>query len=108
MKNKTKKIRCLSNKSCKGLLTLKHIDYTLKHNGKTITVPKVEIWECDTCKERFYPHEASKKIDLYKEYSGRLMLRVNPKLHWRLIRLAKKHHRSLNQEISYLLESAAQ
>lgn len=108
MKEKTKRIKCISDKSCNGNLVLKRVDYTLKHNGRTIVVPKVEIWECDTCKERFYPYEASKKIDLYKEYSGRLTLRINPKLHWKLIRLAKKHHRSLNQEISYLLEDSAQ
>lgn len=108
MKRKTKKIQCLSDKSCDGSLILKRVDYTLKHNGRTVAVPEVEVWECDTCKERFYPYEASKKIDLYKEYSGRLMLRINPELHWKLIRLAKKNHRSLNQEISYLLEDFAQ
>ncbi|MBU1121305.1 MAG: toxin-antitoxin system HicB family antitoxin [Candidatus Omnitrophica bacterium] len=107
MKKQTKKIQCLSETPCKGHLTIKKVNYTLKHNGKTIIVPEVEIWKCDTCGKYFYPYETSQKIDLYKEFSGRLMLRIDPKLHYRLIRLSKKHHRSLNQEITYLLENAA-
>lgn len=108
MKKKNKRIKCLSDKPCDGNLSLKRIDYTIKHESKTIVVPDVEVWECDTCREHFYPYETSKKIDLYKEYSGRLMLRIDPELHWKLIRMAKKHHRSLNQEINYLLENVAQ
>lgn len=100
-----KKIPCPSEKPCKGHLVFKHVDYTLKAKDKTITVPDVEVWECDTCGERFYPYEASKKIDLYKEYSGKLILRLEPELHFKLARIAKKHHRSLNQEINYLLEN---
>ncbi len=103
-----KKIQCISEKQCNGHLILQKIDYPLKHNGKTTVIPEIEVWECDTCGERFYPYEASKRIDLYKEYSGKIMLRTDPELHWKLVRLAQKHHRSLNQEIQYLLESVAQ
>ena len=105
MKEKSKKISCLSDKHCNGHLSIKRADHTIKLKDKTITVPDIEVWECDRCGERFYPYEASKKIDLYKEYSGRLMLRLEPELHWKLVRIAKKHHRSLNQEIYCLLES---
>lgn len=106
MEKKTKKISCLSDKHCDGRLHLKRVDYSLKLKDKTISVPDIEVWECDSCSERFYPYEASKKIDLYKEYSGRLMLRLEPKIHWKLVRVAKRHHRSLNQEINYLLENS--
>jgi YgiT-type zinc finger domain-containing protein len=106
MKN-GKSLKCLADNGCAGKLNLKKIDYSLKHNGKTIIVPDVEILECDTCHEQFYPAQASQKIDLYKECSGKLMLRIDPVLHKKLIRLAKENHRSLNQEISFLLNSAA-
>ncbi|MEK6732534.1 MAG: toxin-antitoxin system HicB family antitoxin [Candidatus Omnitrophota bacterium] len=105
MEKKIKKIPCLSDKSCDGHLIFKRINYTIKLKDKTVSVPNIEVWECDLCGERFYPYEASKKIDLYKEYSGRLMLRLEPELHWKLARVANKHHRSLNQEVNYLLEN---
>ena len=105
MEKKIKKIPCLSDKPCDGHLTFKRVNYTIKLKDRTVSVPDIEVWECDLCGERFYPYEASKKIDLYKEYSGRLMLRLEPKLHWKLARVANKHHRSLNQEVNYLLEN---
>lgn len=105
MEKKIKKIPCLSDKSCDGHLSFKRVNYTIKLKDKTVSVPDIEVWECNLCGERFYPYEASKKIDLYKEYSGRLMLRLEPEIHWKLTRVAKKHHRSLNQEINYLLEN---
>ncbi len=105
MNKKIKKISCLSDRQCDGHLNLKRIDHTIKLKDRTVIVPDIEVWECDQCGERFYPYEASKKIDLYKEYSGRLMLRIEPELHWRLTRIAKKHHRSLNQEVNHLLEN---
>ena len=106
MKN-GKRLNCLADTGCRGKLVLTRIDYSLKYNGKTIIVPNVEIWECDTCHEQFYPAEASQKIDLYKECSGKLMLRIDPILHKKLIRLAEENHRSLNQEIAFLLHSVA-
>ena len=105
MEKKVKKIPCLSDKPCNGHLTFKRVDYAIKLKDKTVSVPDIEVWECNLCGERFYPYEASKKIDLYKEYSGRLMLRLEPELHWKLTRVANKHHRSLNQEVNYLLEN---
>jgi len=106
MKKKTTQISCLSDKDCDGNLILKRIDHIIKLKDRTVKVPDIEVWECDKCGERFFPFEASKKIDLYKEYSGRLMLRLEPKIHFILVRIAKKHHRSLNQEINHLLENA--
>jgi len=105
---KSKEVQCLSEKGCDGTLSLKKIEHKLKVKKKTVIVPNVEVWECDRCGERFYPYEASKKIDMYKEYSGRLMLRIEPEIHLKLTRLAKQHRRSLNQEISYLLETITQ
>lgn len=105
MEKKIKRIPCLSDSRCAGQLILKRVNYKIKLKDKTISVPDVEIWECDLCGERFYPYESSKKIDLYKEYSGRLMLRLEPEIHWKLARVAHRHHRSINQEINYLLET---
>lgn len=105
MEKKIRKIPCLSDKPCAGKLILKRVNYKIKLKDKIVSVPDVEVWECDLCGERFYPYEASKKIDLYKEYSGRLMLRLEPEVHWKLARAAHKHHRSLNQEVNYLLET---
>lgn len=107
MKQINKKLQCLSEKNCQGQLRLKKIDYSLKHHGKTTVIPEMEVWQCDTCGERFFPYEASQRIDLAKEFSGKIMLRIDPELHGKINRLAKQHHRSLNQEIQYLLETAA-
>lgn len=105
---KEKKIACLSEKGCNGSLHLKRTEYTIRLKDRAATIPDVEVWECDRCGERFYPYETSRKIDVYKEYSGRLMLRLEPEIHWKLTKIAKKHHRSINQEINYLLESGIQ
>ncbi|MBU0700484.1 type II toxin-antitoxin system HicB family antitoxin [bacterium] len=103
MKKFSKKIRCLSENPCNGELHLKTIKYKLNVKGKIIAIPDIEVWECNLCREHFYPYESSKKIDLYKQYSGKIMLRINPEIHSKLVQIAKKHHRSLNQEINYLL-----
>ena len=105
MKKNAQKIQCLSDKHCDGHLNLKRVDYTIKLKDRAVSVPDIEVWECDLCGEHFYPYETSKKIELYKEYSGRLMLRLEPEIHYKLSRVAKKNHRSLNQEINYLLET---
>ena len=104
MKKTPEKIQCLSETPCDGQLHLKTIDHKLNVKGKTITIPDIEVWKCDLCGEHFYPYETSKKIDLYKQYSGKIMLRIRPELHLMLVRIAKNHHRSLNQEVNYLLE----
>ncbi len=101
--NNSKKIQCLSETPCHGQLHFKIIEHKLNVKGKIIAIPNIKVWECDLCGERFYPYESSKKIDLYKQYSGRIMLRINPEIHSELVQIAKKHHRSLNQEINYLL-----
>ena len=104
IKNK-KSLPCLSEKSCSGHLHTTQIDHTIKMDDRTISIPNIEVLKCDRCGERFYPYDSSKKIDLYKEYSGRFMVRLSPECHWKLAQLAKRHHRSLNQEIHYLLEN---
>lgn len=103
-----KKIVCLSEKGCSGSLHLKRTKHAIRLKDRAVTIPDVEAWECDRCGERFYPYETSRKIDIYKEYSGRLMLRLEPEIHCKLTKIAKKHHRSINQEINYLLDSGIQ
>lgn len=106
MKKASEEIQCLSETPCNGHLQLKNIEHKLNVKGKTITIPDLKVWECNLCGEHFYPYESSKEIDFYKQYSGRIMLRLNPKLHANLVQFAQKDHRSVNQEINYLLERA--
>ncbi|MDI6792038.1 MAG: toxin-antitoxin system HicB family antitoxin [bacterium] len=106
MKKPSKEIQCLSETPCNGHLHLKTIEHQLNIKGKSMTIPDVEVWECDSCGEHFYPYEASKQIDLYKQYSERITLRIKPELHLKLIQIAKAHQHSLNQEVNYLLEKA--
>jgi YgiT-type zinc finger domain-containing protein len=102
--NKQKRIRCLADTGCQGTIEVQHITYPLKVGKKTIEVPDVEVWVCQRCGERFYPAASSRKIEAYKRYSGKFNVRVDPELHARLARQAEAHHRSLDQEISHLLE----
>ena len=104
------KIHCISeeNPSCKGLLHSVRIDKKIKTLGGMVTLRDLEVLECSICKERFYPAAALKKISAQKKYSGKFVLRVAPELHATLAEKAQKHHRSLNQEVAHLLETALQ
>jgi len=103
-----KNMRCFSeeHQNCKGILQTIKIDKKIKTPKGSITLHDIEVLECDTCKDRFYPAKTLKIISAYKKYSGKFVLRVNPLLHAEIATKAKKHHRSLNQEVSYLLEDA--
>lgn len=91
---------------CNGKLIKKYINYHQKISGKEIEIPDIEIFECDNCSEKIYPYKSAEQIEAYKNYSGRFVLRTNPVLHKRLVERAKKDRRSLNQEISILLEKS--
>jgi len=106
MGEKPEMLSCLSDTKCTGYLIRKRVTRTINLKGRTVTVPDVEVWECDKCGEHFFPYEASKKLESGKKYSGRIMLRLKPETHRILDKMAKKHHRSLNQEITHLLERA--
>ncbi|MBI4367199.1 MAG: toxin-antitoxin system HicB family antitoxin [Deltaproteobacteria bacterium] len=80
------------------------ITVTLKHRGK-FTVPDVEVDVCTQCGDRIFSAEALRKIEDYKQCTGRLLLRLEPTLHAELLRHARAAHRSLNQEITYLLST---
>jgi len=99
-----KKQKCISEKKCSGIMVEKQIDLKLKRGKKKVTIPEVCVWECDRCGEQMFPYESAEKVEAYKEYSGRLLVRVDPLTHKRIIEKAKKDHRSLNQEISYWIE----
>ena len=105
-----KKMKCFSeeNPDCKGIVYPVKVDEVVKNEVGTITLHDLEILQCDTCKEKFYPSKAIKKISAYKKYSGKFVLRVDPALHSELSTKAKQHHRSLNQEVIHLLEEALQ
>jgi len=98
--------RCPSDTDCNGELHRKRIDYTFESNGRKIKVPDLEVWQCDQCNEIFFPAEANERIDLSERFSGRFLVRVPPELHCQLTHVAKEHHRSLNQEITFLLSQA--
>ena len=104
----TENMRCLSedHPDCKGVLQSIKIDKKIKTSKGKVTLHDVEVLECDVCKEQFYPAKTLKLISAYKKYSGKFLLRVDPLLHAEIVTKAKKHHRSLNQEVSYLLEEA--
>ena len=93
--------------SCKaGKTVIKKVNYQLKiKGGKKIIVPDLDIEECSNCGERIFSLEAARKIEAYKTHSGRLLIRLKPEIHAQLRELAKKHQRSLNQEINFLLEN---
>jgi predicted HicB family RNase H-like nuclease len=105
---RTKKQPCFSDDhpNCKGTLHPVTVHQTVKTESGSRAEIELELLECDTCKDRFYPSEAMKKISAYKKYSGKFVLRVDPTLHAELANAANKHHRSLNQEVSHLLEEA--
>lgn len=84
------------------------LDYPLRRGRKKIIVPAVEVWVCTTCGERVFPYESSRKIEACKHYSGTVSLRIEPPLHAHLVELARKSHRSLNQEITHLLKAGLQ
>jgi len=106
MGKKPEMLSCLSDKNCNGYLIRKRVSRTIKLKNRTVTVPDVEVWECDKCGEYFFPYEASKKMEPDKKYSGRIMVRLKPETHRMLDKMARKHHRSLNQEINHLMERA--
>lgn len=101
-------MKCMSeeHKECKGRLHSIKIDEKIKTPSGVIKMHDLDVLECDHCKERFYPAKTLKKISAYKKYSGKFVLRIDPVLHAELITKAKKHHRSLNQEVSHLLEDS--
>lgn len=68
-KRKTKKLLCPSNKHCEGDLVLRRINHTLTIKGNAFIIPDIEVWECNSCGERFYTYKSSKKIDLHKKLS---------------------------------------
>ena len=95
--------KCIFKKNCSGKIIKTVTNYSLKINNKEIVVPDVEILKCDTCGEEMFPYKSAEKIEAYKNYSGRFIIRANPLLHKKLIEKAKKDHRSLNQEVTHIL-----
>jgi len=91
---------------CDGKFIKKYITYRQKISGKEIEIPEVEVFECNNCAEKIYPYKSAEQIEAYKNYSGRFVLRTDPILHKKLVEKAKKEKRSLNQEISMLLEKS--
>jgi YgiT-type zinc finger domain-containing protein len=99
----TENNRCPADTNCDGQVHRQQLDYTFKSNGKKITVPDLEILRCNKCHEIFFPAAANERIDLYQRFSGKFLVRIPPELHSQLTQVAKAHHRSLNQEITFLL-----
>ncbi|MBI1745256.1 MAG: YgiT-type zinc finger protein [Acidobacteria bacterium] len=102
-----KKAKIYKCPSCKeGTTEIKKINYQLKaKGGRKIIIPDLEIEECTHCGERIFGMKAARLIEVHKAHSGRLLVRLKPEVHAQLRELARKHHRSLNQEINFLLET---
>jgi hypothetical protein len=101
-------MKCISeeHKDCKGTLHSIKVDERIKTPNGFLKLRDLEVLECDQCKDRFYPAKSLKKISAYKKYSGKFVLRIDPILHAELITEAQKNHRSLNQEVSHLIEGS--
>ncbi|MBI2346765.1 MAG: YgiT-type zinc finger protein [Deltaproteobacteria bacterium] len=73
-------------------------------DGRKFTVPDVEVDVCEKCGDRIFSADALRKVEDYKQCTGRVLLRTDPATHARLLRLARTSHRSLNQQIAYVIE----
>jgi predicted HicB family RNase H-like nuclease len=69
-------------------------------------IPDLTVEVCDQCGERVFNAAAARQVQAYKQYSGRILLRLDPELHGRLAQLAKQHHRSLNEELNVRLRTS--
>lgn len=88
----------------KGMSITQIVPVTVKlKDGRKFTVPDVEVDVCDKCGDRTFSAESLRKMEDFKQCSGRLLVRLDPSLHARLLNEARESHRSLNQQISYLL-----
>lgn len=88
----------------KGMATTQVVPIHVKlKDGRKFTVPDVEVDVCDSCDDRIFGAEALSKIEDYKKCTGKFLVRLEPTLHARLVQEARQSHRSLNQQISYLL-----
>ena len=89
----------------KGMATTQIVPVSVKlRDGRKFTVPDVEVDVCEKCGDRIFGAEALRKIEDYKQCTGKLLVRLDPALHAQLMREARESRRSLNQQISYLLE----
>lgn len=103
MKMPSAKNQCPSDTTCDGEVHRERINYTFESEGRKVTLPDLEVWQCNQCNAIFFPAEANERIDLYERFSGELSVRIPPDLHFQLTKTAEEHHRSLDQEITFLL-----
>jgi YgiT-type zinc finger domain-containing protein len=74
--------------------------------GKQVIIPDLEVEVCDNCGEHIFDLEAARRIEAYKKHSGRFVLQLSPELYVSLSERAINHHRSLNEEINFLLSES--
>jgi hypothetical protein len=102
-------LKC-EEEGCAGTMMRKTRNISFQSRGKTITIPDSEYWECDTCEAMVTTQKEinrlRKEATEPTERSGRLVLRMPPELHQRLVELASQHHRSLNGEILERLQES--
>lgn len=77
-------------------------------DGQRHVVRDVLTWKCTRCRESLVHAREIREAEaaVRDRYSGQFRLRVAPELHQRLVKVARKHRRSLNQEIVHLIERA--
>lgn len=95
--------------SCgRGALRARLASVPLVVDGQRHVVRNVLTWKCTLCRESLLHATEIRKAEetVRQRYSGQFRLRVDPKLHQRLVNVARKHRRSLNQEVVHLIERA--
>ena len=95
---------------CSGQYAPKKRDLVLTVGGNRVTIQDTEYWECEECGAFVTAREESRRIRKearqQAEYSGRLVVRMDPSMHRQLTELAEANHRSLNGEILYRLKQS--
>ncbi len=75
-------------------------------DGTRYMAEDLEVWACAACGESLLHIKEWERAEeeIRKKYSGQFRLRVAPALHAKLVQAAKDDHRSLNQEVVYLIQ----
>ena len=90
----------------RGRLIAANATETIVVDGRKRRIRGLRIWKCSECDESLMHGKEIRRAteEVRSRYSGQFRLRVGVHLHAKLARAAKEDHRSLNQEVVYVLE----
>lgn len=90
-----------------GKTHIMKIDYKLRdENGKTFTVPELDVEVCDFCGEQIFNMDSVRKARKAHGATNKLLIRLRPEMHAALASSARKSKRSMTQEAHHLLEES--